>query len=103
MKYAVIKTGGQQFKVSEGEELAVNKLSGKAKDKLTFDEVLLEVDGDKVKLGTPTIKGAKVTATIVDQFKDEKIRILKFKAKSRYRRRQGHRQQLTRIKIVKIA
>ncbi len=103
MKYAVIKVGGQQFKVSEGEELSVNKLPGKAKDKLSFDEVLLAVDGDKVKLGTPTIKGAKVSAAIVDQFKDKKVRILKFKAKSRYRRRQGHRQQLTRIKIVKIA
>jgi len=103
MKYAVIQTGGQQLKVKEGEILAVAKLEGKPKAKLSFDKVLLVVDGDKVKLGAPTLKGVKVTAEVVEQFKDEKIRVFKFKAKSRYRKRHGHRQQLTRVKIVKIS
>jgi len=102
MKYAVIKSGSQQFKVTEGYVLDVQKLEGKPKTKLTFNEVLLIVDGDKVSLGQPLVAGAKVTAEIVEQFKDKKIRVAKFKAKSRYRRIQGHRQQMTKIKINKI-
>jgi len=102
MKYAVIKSGSQQFKVTEGYTFNVQKLEGKPKAKLTFDQVLLIVDGDKVSLGQPLVAGAKVTAEIVEQFKDKKIRVAKFKAKSRYRRIQGHRQQMTKIKINKI-
>lgn len=102
MKYAVIQTGGFQIKVSEGETLDVAKLSGKAKDKLVFKEVLLVVDDKTVKLGQPLVKGAEVSAEIVEQKKAKKIRVAKFKAKSRYRRVRGHRQQLTKIKINKI-
>lgn len=102
MKYAVIKTGGQQQRVSEGELLMVAKLPGKAKEKLVFKDVLLVVDGEKVHLGTPLVKGAQVTAELMEQKKAKKIIVAKFKAKSRYRRIQGHRQQLTKIKINKI-
>lgn len=102
MKYAVIKTGGQQLKVTEGETLSVAKLEGVAKAKLVFDQVLLVVDDKKVALGQPLVKGAKVTAELVEQKKDKKIRVAKFKAKSRYRRVRGHRQQITKIKIGKI-
>jgi len=102
MKYAVIKASGKQFKVTEGYTFNVQKLEGKPKTKLTFDEVLLVVDDKKVSIGQPLVAGAKVTAEIVEQFKDKKIRVAKFKAKSRYRKIQGHRQQLTKIKINKI-
>jgi len=102
MKYAVIQTGGKQYKVSEGKTLEVEKLPGKAKAKLTFDKVLLVVDGKKISLGQPLVKTAKVTAQILEQKKGDKIRVAKFKAKSRYRRVQGHRQLLTKLMINKI-
>jgi len=102
MKYAVISTGGGQFKVSEGEVVEIPKLPGVSKDKLVFDQVLLVADDKKIHLGRPLIKTAKVTAQIVDQVKAKKIRVVKFKAKSRYRRVRGHRQQLSLVKIVKI-
>lgn len=102
MKYAIINTGGKQYKVAEGDELELEKLPGKAKAKITFDQVLLVVSDKKVNLGQPLVKGAKVTATIVEQKKASKIRIAKFKAKSRYRRVKGHRQLITVVKINKI-
>ena len=102
MKYSIVKISGKQYKVSEGDTIEVNKLEGKPKTKLEFNEVLLLVDDKKVSIGQPTVKGAKVTAEIVEQFKGEKIRVAKFKSKSRYRKVQGHRQQLTKIIIKKI-
>jgi len=102
MKYAVIKTGGKQYKVQEGDTLEFEKLAGKSKDKIKFDQVLLVVDGDKTTIGKPLVKKALVTAVIVDQIKGKKIRVAKFKAKSRYRLVKGHRQQLTKVKIDKI-
>ncbi|MCX6817207.1 MAG: 50S ribosomal protein L21 [Candidatus Beckwithbacteria bacterium] len=102
MKYAVIKTGGQQLKVIEGETLTIAKLAGKPKEKISFKEVLLVVNDQKVSLGQPLVKGASVSAEIVNQKKDKKIRVVKFKAKSRYRRVRGHRQEITTVKIVKI-
>jgi len=102
MSYAVVIISGKQYLVTPGQEIIVDKIEGKAKDKLSFKEVLLKFDGDKVDLGRPQVKGAVVTAEIVEQFKDKKIRISKFKSKSRYRRVTGHRQQKTRLKIVKI-
>ncbi|MFC1627409.1 50S ribosomal protein L21 [Patescibacteria group bacterium] len=102
MKFAIIKTGGKQYKVSEGDTLDIEKLEGKAKGKVSFDQVLLVADDKTTKIGKPLVKGAKVTGTIVDQFKGEKVRIAKFKAKSRYRKTMGHRQQLTKVKINKI-
>jgi large subunit ribosomal protein L21 len=102
MKYAVIQAAGKQYKVSEGDILEIDKLEGKPKAKISFDKVLLVVDGKKVSLGQPLIKTAKVTAEIIEQKKGKKIRVVKFKAKSRYRRVKGHRQLLTQVKINKI-
>lgn len=102
MKYAVVEINGSQYKVAEGEELAVDKIESEKGKKLTFDKVLLIVDEKKRQIGNPLVKGAKVTAEILEQFKDKKIRVATYKAKSRYRRVIGHRSQLTRIKINKI-
>ncbi|HUV42403.1 MAG TPA: 50S ribosomal protein L21 [Patescibacteria group bacterium] len=103
MKYAVIEINNRQHKVTEGEELAVDKLEGKKGEKLTFDKVLLLIDEKKRFIGQPLVKGAKVTAEIIEQFKDKKIRVATYKAKSRYRKVKGHRSQLTKIKINKIS
>lgn len=102
MKYAVIKIGGKQYRVSEGDELLVDKIEVGEGKIINFDEVLLLVDGEKVKIGDPRVRGAKVKAKILAQLKGEKIRVAKFRAKSRYRRVKGHRQLLTKIQIKKI-
>lgn len=100
--YAVIKTGGKQYRVSEGETLHVEKLNGAAGDAVTFDEVLLVGGGDTVKIGKPTVKGASVKAEIVGQQLDKKIIIFKFRRRKNYRRKQGHRQPYTAVKITGI-
>jgi len=102
MKYAVIEIKGNQHKVAEGEEIEVDKIEGDKGKKLSFERVLLVVNEKKRQIGTPLVKGVKVTAEILDQFKGKKIRVATFKAKSRYRRVIGHRSQLTKIKIGKI-
>ena len=102
MKYAIIKTSGRQYKVSQDTEIVIDKIKGKKGDKVIFDEVLLIVDGKKITIGTPKITKAKVMAEIIEQKKGEKIRVAKFRAKSRYRRVMGFRAQLTRLKIKKI-
>ncbi len=100
-KFAVIKTGGKQYRVSEGDVIAIEKLNGVAGDKVSFEEVLL-VSDKEVKLGQPLVEKAVVEAVIVDQTKGEKINGFKYKAKARYRRRWGHRQKLTEVEIKKI-
>lgn len=102
MKYAVIKASGKQFKVSEGDEIKLDKLQSKPKDKITFDEVLLVVDKEKVTIGQPFVKGVKVSGEVVAQKKDKKIRVSRFKAKSKYRKVTGHRSSITMVKITKI-
>lgn len=102
MTYAIIKTGGKQYKVAEGDILNLGKLPGKVKEKITFKEVLLLVEAKKVHLGRPLVKNAFVSAEILEQKKDQKILVATYKAKSRHRKVKGHRQQITRIKIVKI-
>lgn len=102
MKYAVVKIGGSQYRVAEGEEIEVEKIEGEKGKKLTFEEVLLFVDGERVKIGRPFVKGMKVKAEILDQFKGKKIRVATYKAKSRYRRVKGHRKRLTKLKIEKL-
>ncbi len=102
MKYAVISSGGKQFRVSEGDTIDVEKLAVEANDAVSFDTVLLSVADEKVTIGKPNIAGAVVKATVVEQRKGEKIRVAKFKAKVRYRRVTGHRQHLTRVKIDQI-
>lgn len=99
--YAIIKTGGKQYCVEEGKIITVEKLDVAAGDEVTFEEVLL-ISGDAVKIGQPTVAGAKVTAKVLAQGKEKKIRIFKYKAKSNYRRCQGHRQPFTKVQIEKI-
>ncbi len=100
--YAIIKTGGKQYKVSEGDEIIIEKLEVEEKDSVTFEEVLGIFDGETVKVGKPLVEGAKVTATVVKNGKGPKIRIFKYKHKTNYRRRAGHRQPFTKVKIEKI-
>lgn len=99
--YAIIKTGGKQYVVEEGKVISIEKLDVEEGAEVTFDEVLL-VSGDGVKIGAPNVAGAKVTGKVLEQGKERKIRIFKYKAKSNYRRRQGHRQPFTKVKIEKI-
>lgn len=99
--YAIIKTGGKQYCVEEGKVITIEKLDVEAGAEVAFDEVLL-VSGDSVKIGQPTVAGAKVTGKVLEQGKGGKIRIFKYKAKSNYRRRQGHRQPFTKVQIEKI-
>ncbi len=100
--YAVIKTGGKQYKVSEGDEIIIEKLNVEEGATVTFDEVFAIVDGEDVKIGQPKVDGAKVTASVVKNGKGPKIRIFKYKHKTNYRRRMGHRQPFTKVKIEKI-
>lgn len=99
--YAIIKTGGKQYCVEEGKVITIEKLDVEAGAEVAFDEVLL-VSGDSVKIGQPTVAGAKVTGKVLEQGKGAKIRIFKYKSKSNYRRRQGHRQPFTKVQIEKI-
>jgi large subunit ribosomal protein L21 len=102
MAYAIIRSGNKQYRVSPGETVAVEKLSGEAGDKITFAEVVLHCDGDKVTLGAPLIDGAKVSGEVVEQFKDKKVIAFKFRRRKGYHRTVGHRRQLTRVKIGSI-
>ncbi len=100
--YAIIKTGGKQYKVSEGDTLLVEKLEGAEGDTVVFDQVLTLVNDADVKIGRPLVEGAKVSAKVVEHGKGEKIFVFKYKAKSNYRKRQGHRQPFTKVSIEKI-
>lgn len=99
---AVIRTGGKQYLVGVDDVLDIEKISADKDSKVIFDEVLMIAEDKDVKLGDPVIKGAKVEAIVEEQFKDKKIVVFKMKRRKRYRRTQGHRQQLTKIKITKI-
>jgi large subunit ribosomal protein L21 len=100
--YAIIKTGGKQYKVSEGDVLQVEKLEAEKGAKVEFDEVLAIVNDADVNVGKPTVKGAKVTAEVVEQGKGPKIMIFRFKSKVNERKRGGHRQPFTTVKIESI-
>ncbi|HEY2824754.1 MAG TPA: 50S ribosomal protein L21 [Gemmatimonadales bacterium] len=102
MSYAIFKAAGQQFRAEKGLTLKVPLLEGEAGAKVTFDEVLLSSDGEKVHTGQPMVKGAKVVAQIVRHGKGEKVFVFKFKRRSNYRRKTGHRQQFTEIKITDV-
>jgi large subunit ribosomal protein L21 len=102
--FAVIKTGGKQYLVREGQTLKVEKLEKEAGDTIEFDAMLIaEAEGSDVKVGTPTVAGAKVSAEVLEQGRGKKISVIKYKPKVRYRRNVGHRQPFTAIKITKIA
>ena len=100
--YAIIKTGGKQYKVAEGAVITVEKLEPAEGDVVTFDQVLTVVKEDGIVVGKPVVDGAKVTAKVEAQGKAKKILVFKYKAKSNYRRRQGHRQPFTKVVIEKI-
>ena len=100
--FAVIKTGGKQYKVQKDDKLLVEKLEGNEGDKVTIDEVLMVVDGKKSKVGEPMVKGASVEATLVKHTRGPKITIFKKKRRQNYRRKKGHRQDLTMIQINNI-
>lgn len=100
--YAIIKTGGKQYRVAEGEAVQVEKLNAEVGAEVTFEEVLTVVNDAEVKIGAPVVEGAKVTAKVVEHGKADKIFVFKYKAKSNYRRRQGHRQPFTTVEITKI-
>jgi len=100
--YAVVRTGGRQYRVSEGDVLDVEKIEQAEGSRLELEDVLMAVDGEDVRIGKPVVEGARVVARVVSQVKDDKIEIFKYRKRKRYRRRQGHRQKLTRIKIESI-
>ncbi|MDP9269487.1 MAG: 50S ribosomal protein L21 [Chloroflexota bacterium] len=100
--YAVVRTGGKQYRVEAGSMLVVEKLGGEPGSQVTFDRVLLVGDGDSVTVGTPTVAGASVSGTVLGESLGAKIVVFKFKQKVKYRRRTGHRQQLTRVRIDAI-
>ena len=101
--YAVIQSGGKQHRVSKGEQLQLEKLEGAEGDKITFDDVLLVKDGDRLLVGTPNVDGAKVSGKIVAHGKDKKIDVFTYKRRKNYSRRLGHRQQFTRVEITAIS
>ncbi len=101
--FAIVETGGKQYRVSVGDTIAVERLVGDAGDTVTLDRVLLVGGEGEPQIGAPVVEGASVTATIESQYRGEKIVVFKFKPKKRYRRRTGHRQELTRLAITGIS
>lgn len=102
MKLAVIETGGRQYVVSEGKKIEVEKLPQKAGDKFDFEKVLLVSEDGKVDIGNPNISGKKVSAELVEQTRREKIKIFRYHSKTRRRRKKGHRQEVSIVKILEI-
>ena len=102
MDYAVFKTGGKQYRVKPGDTLDVELLPNDVDSIAEFEEVLALSDGGEVTIGAPLVDGAKVTAQVVSHYKDRKLMVFKYKAKNRYRRKRGHRQTYTRLRIQDI-
>jgi large subunit ribosomal protein L21 len=101
--FAVVKTGGKQYKVAKNSTIKVEKIEGLLGSKIELDQVLLLGEASKASfIGTPIVKGAKVTAEIISQFRDDKIIVFKKKRRQNYRRKTGHRQDLTELKILEI-
>jgi len=101
--YAIVHISGVQTKVTPDTVFDVPRLSGEPGEKLKFDQVLLIGDGDKISVGQPMVKGAMVSAEILEHLRGEKVRIFKFKRRRAYRRRRGHRDELTRIRVTSIS
>lgn len=97
--YAIIRTGGKQYQVAQGDQLRVEKLSGNVGDKVQLEDVLLVADGEDVKVGQPVVDGAKVSATIVEQGKAKKVLVFKKKRRKGFKVKNGHRQQYTALRI----
>lgn len=100
--YAVIETGGKQYRVQEGDTIFVEKIEANEGDTVEFDKVLLVSNEGKVTVGNPVVENAKVEANVVEQGKGKKIIVFKYKAKKNYKKKQGHRQPYTKVKIEKI-
>ena len=100
--YAILKTGGKQYKVSEGDVVFIEKMDAAEGETVTFDKVLVVADGENVNVGAPTVAGATVTAKVEKQGKAKKIYVFKMKRKKNYRRKKGHRQPFTKVTIEKI-
>ncbi len=101
--YAVIKTGGKQYRVVAGEKIKVEKLVGDVGTTVSLDQVLMLADGDKVTIGSPIVKGASIQATVLSHGRGDKVMIFKFRRRKHYRKTQGHRQSYTEIQIGAIA
>ena len=99
--YAIIATGGKQYRVSEGDVIYIEKIDAQVDSTVSFDVLLAGNDGD-VRIGTPIVEGAKVEGKVVGQVRGEKIVVFKYKSKKNYRRKQGHRQPYTKVEITKI-
>ena len=102
MKYAIVESGGKQYKAVEGGTIDVDRLADEEGTQIDLERVLMLVDGDAYTVGTPEVDGVKVTATVAEHFKGPKIIIFKYHPKKRYRLKKGHRQQYTRLAIEKI-
>jgi len=100
--YAVIQTGGKQYRVSPGQEIQVEKLPGQAGQQVAFDKVLLASDGESIKVGRPYVEGSRVMARILRQAKGKKIIVFKYKRRKNYKRKKGHRQHISLVKIEDI-
>ncbi len=100
--YAVVRTGGKQYSVREGQQLDVESINGDAGARIELDEVLLISDGENMHVGSPTIPGARVVAEVLSQGRREKVTVFKYKRKVRYRRKVGHRQPFTRLAVRQI-
>jgi len=100
--YAIIATGGKQYKVTAGEALKIEKLKANVGGQVEFDQVLMLVDGEKIEIGTPYLKGVKVVGVVEEQGRGEKIHIIKFRRRKHYMRHQGHRQDFTAVKVNAI-
>ena len=100
--YAVIKTGGKQYRVQQGDVIFVEKIDTQANEAVTFEEVLLVGDGEQTKIGAPVVKGAKVEGKVLSQVKAKKVVVYKYKAKKNERKKQGHRQPYTKVEITAI-
>ncbi len=101
--YAVIKTGGKQYRVAEGDVIEIEKLASDEGESVDFDEVLMVGEGEDVKIGKPFLENCKVTATIQEQKRGKKIEIIKFKRRKHHQKRTGHRQYLTKVQITGIS
>ena len=102
MAYAIFKTGGKQYRVTEGDKIDVEKIDAKVGDDVTFSEVLFQGEGESVNVGNPFIDGASVTAEVVDQHRAKKVIAFKFKRRKGYHKTKGHRRQLTRLQIKSV-
>jgi large subunit ribosomal protein L21 len=101
--YAVIKTGGKQYRVSEGDTLQVERLDAAAGDTIEFDQVLMVGEGDEVRIGTPYVAGSRVSARVTAEVRSPKVEIVKFRRRKHHMKRQGHRQAYTEVEITAIS